>query len=345
MDSLENQEIIQDITLVDIEDIVPSGANSLFLSCARAIIYMSNKNSILTNALKACCSIDATHLKSDLKLQNLLRIKLCEYFCETALYKDKTSNTICLKEDYSKFFNGNIYDFLIQVYQLSINNFSNNVLFKKYALGGLSQILKIKISYKKSNGQWKVYEPCVPKSQKQPLDDTTKQYLHYLNNNTIYLQEFRTDNNNQYSCKKTVRFLLDKRLWIKNYSDNTKICLNFSQFNDSNELKTYLKYSYGISPKQIIKPFKLVDDLNFTQKIFCIFLCLAPIQLIISIGLTQKLSHSEFDYSDEFNSIGKQIVRFESISNEKLRDYFNYLCGKPVFTDDFIRSKYVQVIN
>lgn len=222
-------------------------------------------------------------------------------------------------------------------------------MFKKYALGGLCQILNMKISYKKSNGQWKAYEPIVAlksSSQKQQAnDETVKQYLHYLNNCTIYLQEFRTDNSSQYSCKKTVRFLLDKRVWIKNYSDNSKICLNFSQFNDSDELKTYLKYSYSINPKQLIKPFKMISNLSYTQKIFCIFICLAPIQLIIAIGLNQKQTNPEFDYNDEFNSIGKQIIRFESISNEKLKDYFNFLCGKSVFTDEFINSKYVQVIN
>lgn len=102
VENFENQENIQDIELVNIEDIVPAGANSLFLSFSRALIYMSNKNTIFTNALKTCCGISSNDLKSDIHLQNLLRVKICEYFCENAIVKDKSSNHIYLKEEYSK---------------------------------------------------------------------------------------------------------------------------------------------------------------------------------------------------------------------------------------------------
>lgn len=233
------------------------------------------------------------------------------------------------------------------MYQLSINNFSNNTLFRKYALCTLCQILKIKISYKKSNGQWKIYEPKLAKSNKSVDDDNRKQFVHYLNNCTIYLQEFRTDSSSHSSCKKTVRFLLDKRLWLKNYQDNSKICLNFSQFNDANELKTYNKLSYSIGCKQIMKPFGVINGLNSTQTAFCVFIACIPIQVITSIGFNNqtKNSNHEMDLVDDFNTVGKQIIRFESIGIEKLRDYFNFLYGKAIFTDEFIKSKYNQIIN
>ena len=41
----EQAAAVKEIELVDIEDIVPYGGNSLFLSCARALIYMYKKKS------------------------------------------------------------------------------------------------------------------------------------------------------------------------------------------------------------------------------------------------------------------------------------------------------------
>jgi hypothetical protein len=96
----QDQENILDFHLVDIEDIVPPGANSLFLSCARTLIYMSNRNATFTEALKLCCGITSNDLKSDIHLQNLLRIKLCEYMCENAIGLE--NSIVCLKDEYSK---------------------------------------------------------------------------------------------------------------------------------------------------------------------------------------------------------------------------------------------------
>ena len=39
----------------------------------------------------------------------------------------------------------NVYDFIYQVYQIGVNNYSNNTLFKTYALEDLAHILKVKI--------------------------------------------------------------------------------------------------------------------------------------------------------------------------------------------------------
>lgn len=83
--------------LIEVEDIVPIGANSLFLCLARTLIYMSCKTPKLVNALKARLDIDPELLKSDIALQSLLRIKLCEYFLENGVYFDENKKTFQLK--------------------------------------------------------------------------------------------------------------------------------------------------------------------------------------------------------------------------------------------------------
>ena len=108
MDSTSEKEIlnhlesVQDIELIDIEDIVPSGANSLFLSCARAILYMAHKNPVFSNALNVCCHLNLNCFKSDIELQTQLRSKLCEYFYTNGILVDKSNNRIHLREEYSK---------------------------------------------------------------------------------------------------------------------------------------------------------------------------------------------------------------------------------------------------
>jgi hypothetical protein len=98
---VDNQENMKELELSDIEDIIPSGANSLFLSCARVLINMSNKNQAFTNAIKECCDITSNDLKCDLKLQSLLRTKLCLYLSENGLI-EKGKNIFVLKDEYSK---------------------------------------------------------------------------------------------------------------------------------------------------------------------------------------------------------------------------------------------------
>ena len=99
-DNSENN--IQDIELIDIEDIVPKGGNSLFLSCARAILYMSNKNPFFINALASCCNIDLRVVRSDIELQTLLRQRLCEYLCFNGIVWDKTKGQFYLRDEYAK---------------------------------------------------------------------------------------------------------------------------------------------------------------------------------------------------------------------------------------------------
>ena len=93
---------VQDIELIDIEDIVPTGGNSLFLSCARAILYYSHKNPTFIQAMQACCDIDLTRTNTDLALQTLLRHRLCDYFCVNGTVSERESNSFYLREAYSK---------------------------------------------------------------------------------------------------------------------------------------------------------------------------------------------------------------------------------------------------
>jgi hypothetical protein len=101
-DAAVQENNVQDIELIDIEDIVPTGGNSLFLSCARAILYYSHKNPTFINAMQACCNINLVQIKSDLALQALLRQRLCDYFCNNGTLSERESNTFHLREAYSK---------------------------------------------------------------------------------------------------------------------------------------------------------------------------------------------------------------------------------------------------
>ncbi len=96
------QDNVQDIELIDIEDIVPTGGNSLFLSIARAIIYYSHKNPKFIEALQTCCDIDLTKSRKDIVLQTILRQRLCEYLCLNSTVGVRESNNFHLQEPYSK---------------------------------------------------------------------------------------------------------------------------------------------------------------------------------------------------------------------------------------------------
>ena len=103
MESVNDEEnTVEDIELVDIEDIVPSGGNSMLLSCARALIYMCHKNTSLSSALAACAGIDLAMFKSDVQLQCFLRARLCEYLCKHGVVSDRVRGLVYLREEYSK---------------------------------------------------------------------------------------------------------------------------------------------------------------------------------------------------------------------------------------------------
>lgn len=370
------KENIQDIELIDIEDIVPPSGNSMFLSIARTVLYLSNKNPTFLNALKSCCDIDINHNKSDIDLQSVLRAKLCDYFCTNGIVYDKERNYFHLRDEYSKLFNGNIYDFLVEVYQLSINNFSNNALYKKFALPSLSQILNLTIYYKKSNGQWKCFYPFINRhsektlkklacqqfldENKYKITSEKKKQMDYLNEHVIYLQEFRSDTLNKTSLcnptKKVVRILMSKKLWLSKFTENLKICMNFSQFNDKQEYDKYQKLFFTIDSTKISDIFtkrsKSYEKTNQMNMAFCVFIQSVSVNIITNCINTNSLSNDQselsirnnqadnFELSQEYNTIGKQLKRFEAVGIQKVHQYINHLWKKVIFTDEFVSYKF-----
>lgn len=214
------------------------------------------------------------------------------------------------------FYQNNIYDFLIQLYQLSINNFSSNQLYNKFATKYLSYYLGMRVCLKRTNGKWKFYEPHKHRSHS---DEAWKSELFdYLNETSIYLYEFkvasnrnplaRLDTNNntksngseskmQTCNSKIIRILLNKRLWLKNYHENAKICMRFSQFCDPDELNKYNQCKCLIDSLRLLHVFKnachlslrinanyllsssIVDDF---KKIFFAFIMCSPIDLLVN---------------------------------------------------------------
>lgn len=232
---------------------------------------------------------------------------------------------------------------MIQVYQLSINNFSNNNLYKKHALQTCSNLLNIKIYLKKINGIWRLYEP--------------KTNSHSHDEITIYLREFRSDSTKNTMSNKYVRFLLDKKLWLSRQKENSNICMQYSQFNDE-ELAKYEKYYFCIKPSKIIEKFNDIVNMSVTKQIFVVFIQTLPIQSLMYIDTNaqkstlNKVSNSkdnindevvkEMEFTSEFNTIGKQIFRFESQGKKYLIDYINFLWGKKIFNDEFLNRKIRQ---
>lgn len=259
------------------------------------------------------------------------------------------------------------------MYQLSINNFSNNALFRKYAIAILAKILNVNIFNKRTNGQWKFYEPS--RNNKSTKDEEKAKLMSYLNECTIYLQEFRADSsymNKNLSfdfmpCTKNFRILLDKKLWLSKQHENSKICMKFSQFNDSEELKKYELASFCMDSSKIVNLFNLNENEDEFQKIFCIFINIVQMQSIVYAELpTNKSLNSKFqtmekgpdkmefinekeikemEFSSEFNTIGKQFSKFEKLGKEKLLQYLNFLWGKRIFSDDFIEKKFSSIRN
>jgi hypothetical protein len=239
----------------------------------------------------------------------------------------------------------------------------------------------MKIYYKKSNGQWKLYEPYTNRLKEKHLRKLTCQHyldennskavekknlLDYLNECVIYLQEFRTDtvcnNIKANTCKKSVRILLNKKLWLSKYSDNPKICMSFSQFNDADELKSYQKPYFCIESSKITDLFTKSYEPNFINKLFCVFINIAPVHLILNseyypgnylnklIEDEQNKSDASFDlsemeFSQEYSTIGKQLARFQIKGKQKCYDYLNHLWGKVIFHDEFVAFKYSVLLD
>ena len=220
----------------------------------------------------------------------------------------------------------------------------------------------MKIYFKKANGQWKLHEPLTARLgqgsnpqmhkffdmieiDKNLRVDERKKHLNVLNENMIYLQEFRTGTQTtsvKHFGKKTVRILLNKRLWVSKRSDNSQICMNFSQFNDPDELRRYHQAYYCIPFDRIVSLLNPIADYDPVYKAFCVFISIAPVHLLLHcegqiIEGTNNSATKDFDFTSEFNTLGKQIKRYQKY---ELFKFFNHLWGKAIFDDDFVNFKY-----
>ena len=90
--------------LIEVEDVVPKGANSLFLCVARTLIYLAYKNPPLVDVLNRRFGITADLLMSDIGLQYHIRTKLCQYFLKNGVYFDESEAVFKLKYRFIKRF-------------------------------------------------------------------------------------------------------------------------------------------------------------------------------------------------------------------------------------------------
>lgn len=249
---------------------------------------------------------------------------------------------------------------------MNINNFSNNSLYKKYALGSLSKMLKMKIYYKKTNGQWKCHGPSKKTSYDKLLlidNENIVDLVDYLNNTTIYLQEFKSDSSqtmkeslNNIFLSKNIRFLLDKKLWLSNYHENAKICMKFSQFNDKDELKLYQDPFFQIDSKKILTIFLANSSyLNIYERIFCVFVYKVPVQILIRcLGMSNEqfiCNFRDYEFSVEQNTIGKQILKLQTVDLSPdaglFLKYLNYLWASSAnkFNLETVNKYFFKLLN
>jgi hypothetical protein len=255
-------------------------------------------------------------------------------------------------------------------------------------------MLHVKIYFKKANDQWKYLDPTDVNKSTQPkanenvsrLNEEHEKCSKYLNEITFYLQEFRSVNRSTLSSNlihtnKNVRILLEKKMWLSKFKDNARICMKFSQFNDINELKSYQQPHFCMDSRKIIDFFYSNEGLNLNlfKKIFCVFVDIVPVHLIMNceIAINKKFSQQttthqysnginarkseneleirttedeflyekylkEMEFSPEYNTIGKQFAKFESYGKDKTIQYLNHLWGKNIFNDKLIGEKYAS---
>lgn len=116
--------------------------NSLFLAIARSLLFkMEFEKRNYECALRDVYFSDVDFIAhfnfdSDLALQEVLRKKLCLFWMNNVA----NYNSSRYKCNFA-----NVCDFVYQVYQIGVNNFSQNSLFSWHALQDLATILNIKI--------------------------------------------------------------------------------------------------------------------------------------------------------------------------------------------------------
>lgn len=230
-------------------------------------------------------------------------------------------------------------------------------------MSGFSKLLGMSVYCKKPNGDWKYWESKL--GEEQDEDDGTK----YLNSLTVYLQEFRcqSDTNSPNSKPvliKNYRFLLTKKLWLSNQIENSRICMQFSQFNDIDQIKIYREPCFSINSIRLIFLIMSSTKSNLSsmyQKAFCVLLHKINDQQILMSGsklnklnangaidevMGTSTNTSNVSMSYEMNTIGKLFYNFElSHSKESLYVFLNHLLNKDIFDDVFVNNTFQNIIN
>jgi hypothetical protein len=249
---------------------------------------------------------------------------------------------------------------------MSINNFwSNNTIFRKFVISGFSKLLGMSVYCKRADGDWKYWESKL--GEEQVEDDGTK----YLNSLTVYLQEFRCQSdtnppNSKPVLIKNYRFLLTKKLWLSNQIENSRICMQFSQFNDIDQIKIYREPYFLINSIRLIYLIMSSTKSNLNslyQKAFCVLLHkINDQQIVMSGSKLNKLNANANGAIDEvmgtstnannasmiyeMNTIGKHFYNFElSHSKESLYLFLNHLLNNDLFDDAFVNSTFQNIIN
>lgn len=242
---------------------------------------------------------------------------------------------------------------MVQVYQLTFNNYSKNLLFRKFALPTLANLLGVKLCVKKSTGQWRFYEPGGHRNRQNTGDLFT-----------IYLQELKSDT----GCK-FFRILVEKRLWLSNHEENWFInTTRFSQFNDHTQIRAYKDQSVVVEFKSLLTRTILVhlDSMSIYERVFCGFMCdLPPLHVLSKVSdlvskanelfhepsktTTRKLTSSTENrlVDKEINSFGELCYQIESTQRDstKLTYFFNMICGKNVIKETHVNREiqYVKI--
>ena len=193
----------------------------------------------------------------------------------------------------------NVFDFIFQVYQISVNNFSSNELFKKYAIEDLTEILSIKvIMFTNTNNQFNLIE---------------SKYLSSFHQINDYV--FLTCNKNE---KVPFKWLMPKSMMDfinKSLLGNESTCF----------LKNKTVYSNYMLIVDSSHLYACFDDAqmqnNLCLALFLKFLSESSVHTLIS------LNNLEFDSMIKANDVHKMI------------NYLNELWGQNHFNlDDLMRS-------
>jgi hypothetical protein len=326
------------IEVIDIQDIVPHNGNALFLCIARSIIYMVHRDPILMQGLEHCLNLRRDDFSNDVKLQALIRCRLCEFWCENVTYDDQIKS-LRMTHEYETHFKGNIFEFLIQVYQSSVNNITENELMAKFGLKDLSSLLNMKIYVRTVDNKWNVLSPKKIKSSVNPCIDYIKSSY------SIFILEYMS------KSEKSYRLLLPRQQWFSNHKFpnnikyNEKICsFYFTQFNHDDELKAYERPYLTMNLRLLMDLFNSVDK-NLINQVFCVFINSISLKLLINCNKYNLNGNSSLSYSfsEDTVAIGRKFFKASLSNKDDLYDFLNFLFGKRVFCDEFVLNSYASM--